>query len=40
MSIFYIILSGADTPLYAALLPEGVSAPKGKFLSDRKAQDY
>jgi len=29
-------ISGADTPLYLALLPPDVSSPRGAFVSERK----
>jgi len=29
-------ISGADTPLYLALLPADVSSPRGAFVSERK----
>lgn len=31
---------GADTPIYAALIPSGATGPKGKFISDRKVSEY
>jgi len=37
-SVCYCI-AGADTPLYLALLPEGVSSPRGEFVIERKIVD-
>lgn len=33
-------LSGADTPVYAALLPKNAQIPQGEFLKDRTVQQW
>lgn len=33
-------LSGADTPVYAALLLSNANKPHGEFLKDKRIQDW
>ena len=34
------IFSGAETPVYLALLPPNAGAPHGEFVSDKKVQQW
>lgn len=40
MILTLFVFTGADTPVYVAMLPPGTTSPKGDFVSDRTIKKW